>query len=197
MRILVIESLEVIFEGLKSYFNHHCASSELFWANSPEKAEKMLKEGAYDLLLTELDFEQLDGLELIENLCLRFRLKSVIYTASRNKFRTKWLNNKSFIKGVCYKEQAIEELKNLVCSKESADEKVNIDNLLGLSQREEEVLNFIIQGLNNKLIAARLQLSDKTVATYKHRLLKKLGLQSDYELFAFQQTQKTGFAMAS
>jgi DNA-binding NarL/FixJ family response regulator len=103
----------------------------------------------------------------------------------------------SFIKGVCYKEQAIEELKNLVCAKESADEKVNIDNLLGLSQREEEVLNFIIQGLNNKLIAARLQLSDKTVATYKHRLLKKLGLQSDYELFAFQQTQKTGFAMAS
>ena len=96
MRILVIESLEVIFEGLKSYFNHHCASSELFWANSPEKAEKMLKEEAYDLLLTELDFEQLDGLELIENLCLRFRLKSVIYTASRNKFRTKWLNNNPF-----------------------------------------------------------------------------------------------------
>ncbi len=45
-----------------------------------------------------------------------------------------------------------------------------------LSDRETEVLQLIAQGHSNKDIAARLQLSIKTVETYKVRSMQKLGL---------------------
>jgi len=45
-----------------------------------------------------------------------------------------------------------------------------------LSDRETEVLRLIAQGHSNKEIAAHLELSVKTVETYKARSMEKLGL---------------------
>ncbi|GAC1471042.1 MAG: response regulator transcription factor [Isosphaeraceae bacterium] len=47
-----------------------------------------------------------------------------------------------------------------------------------LSEREVEVLRLIAWGHSNKEIATRLDLSVKTVETYKTRSMEKLGLQS-------------------
>ena len=46
----------------------------------------------------------------------------------------------------------------------------------GLSAREGEVARLIVRGHGNKDIAAQLQLSVKTVETYKARLMQKLGV---------------------
>ena len=43
-----------------------------------------------------------------------------------------------------------------------------------LSTRESEVLNLISNGKRNKDIAEALDINEKTVSTYKTRLLKKL-----------------------
>jgi len=51
-----------------------------------------------------------------------------------------------------------------------------------LSTRELEVLCFIAEGLRNKEIADRLQISQKSIETYRSRLLKKLGYNSTAEL---------------
>jgi DNA-binding NarL/FixJ family response regulator len=58
-----------------------------------------------------------------------------------------------------------------------------------LSEREEEVARLTAAGHGNKEIAARLDLSVKTVETYRARSLEKLGLKSRAELvrYAFQQ----------
>jgi DNA-binding NarL/FixJ family response regulator len=47
-----------------------------------------------------------------------------------------------------------------------------------LSDREEEVLRLIARGFTNREIAARLDVSIKTVETHKARAMEKLGLQS-------------------
>lgn len=51
-----------------------------------------------------------------------------------------------------------------------------------LSEREREVLTFVAQGHTNQAIADRLDLSVKTVESYRARLMAKLGLQSRAEL---------------
>ncbi|MCR9183260.1 MAG: LuxR C-terminal-related transcriptional regulator, partial [Flavobacteriaceae bacterium] len=43
-----------------------------------------------------------------------------------------------------------------------------------LSSREIEVLNLLSNGKRNKDIASALEINEKTVSTYKTRLLKKL-----------------------
>ena len=58
-----------------------------------------------------------------------------------------------------------------------------------LSEREAEVARLTAAGHSNKEIAARLELSVKTVETYKARSMEKLGLQSRADLvrYAVQQ----------
>src|SRR3954469_9658505 len=48
------------------------------------------------------------------------------------------------------------------------------DPLAGLSAREREVLELLVQGLPNKLIARRLQISDKTVKSHLTRIFREL-----------------------
>ncbi len=58
-----------------------------------------------------------------------------------------------------------------------------------LSPREYEILQLIAMGYTNRQAAEKLYLSDKTIETYKARLMNKLGLHSRVELvrFALQQ----------
>jgi len=61
-----------------------------------------------------------------------------------------------------------------------------------LTPREREVLDLIASGLNNKLIARELDLSEGTVKVHVKHLLKKLGLRSRLEaaLWAVEQQQR-------
>ncbi|MEM9366824.1 MAG: response regulator transcription factor [Planctomycetota bacterium] len=54
-----------------------------------------------------------------------------------------------------------------------------------LTPREREVLRGIADGLAYKQIATRLDISVRTVETYRHRLLKKLGLKTTADLIRY------------
>jgi DNA-binding NarL/FixJ family response regulator len=54
-----------------------------------------------------------------------------------------------------------------------------------LSEREAEVVRLVAAGHSNKVVAARLGLSVKTVDTYKARSLEKLGLHSRADLVRY------------
>jgi DNA-binding NarL/FixJ family response regulator len=54
--------------------------------------------------------------------------------------------------------------------------------LAALSDRELQICAMLGSGLRNKEIARSLGLSEKTIATYKSRLMEKLGVQSTPEL---------------
>jgi DNA-binding NarL/FixJ family response regulator len=54
-----------------------------------------------------------------------------------------------------------------------------------LSGREQEVLRWIALGHSNKEIASRLQISAKSVDTYKSRSMRKLGLKSRAETIQY------------
>ncbi len=54
-----------------------------------------------------------------------------------------------------------------------------------LSMREAEIVRLIAQGHRNKEIASQLELSVKTVETYKARAMEKLGVQNRVELVRY------------
>ncbi len=56
----------------------------------------------------------------------------------------------------------------------------------GLSHRERQVLGLIADGLTNRQIGNRLQLTEKTIKNYVSGLLSKLGLQSRTQAAVFQ-----------
>ena len=52
-----------------------------------------------------------------------------------------------------------------------------------LSPREIEVLKFLVDGAKNIDIAKQLQINQKTVNTYKTRILKKLNVENAFDLY--------------
>jgi two-component system, NarL family, response regulator NreC len=57
--------------------------------------------------------------------------------------------------------------------------------LPALTDRETEVLRFVAQGYSNKEIAARLDLSNKTIEVHKANAMRKLGLSGRIELLQY------------
>jgi DNA-binding NarL/FixJ family response regulator len=54
-----------------------------------------------------------------------------------------------------------------------------------LSRREEDVLRFVAQGLSNKQIDGQLEVSIKSVETYKSRAAEKKGLRSRADIVRY------------
>jgi len=54
-----------------------------------------------------------------------------------------------------------------------------------LSKREREVLELVGEGLNNQSIGQKLELSPKTIARHRERIMKKLNMHSRTELVKF------------
>ncbi len=69
---------------------------------------------------------------------------------------------------------------------------LNSLELLGLSKRETEVLFWVIQGKDNKAIAAELSVNRSTVGKHLESIYHKLGVQSRTEAIA-QTLEKLGF----
>ncbi|MNP58370.1 Virulence factors putative positive transcription regulator BvgA [compost metagenome] len=57
--------------------------------------------------------------------------------------------------------------------------------IAGLTDRELMVLQYLARGLSNKVIGEAMLLSNKTISTYKTRLLEKLRLSSLIDLADF------------
>jgi DNA-binding NarL/FixJ family response regulator len=55
----------------------------------------------------------------------------------------------------------------------------------GLTQREAEVLQTIVDGLNNRQIAERLYISEETVKTHVRKVFRKLGVSDRAQAVSF------------
>lgn len=67
----------------------------------------------------------------------------------------------------------------------SHDQLTELEQIRSLTDREMTVLQYLAQGYSNKQIGEVLLLSNKTVSTYKVRLLQKLGISSLIDLAEF------------
>ena len=61
----------------------------------------------------------------------------------------------------------------------------DVDSAQRLSPREQEILELIVMGYTNRQAAEKLILSEKTIETYKSRLMTKLGLNTRVELVRY------------
>ncbi|NIF20389.1 response regulator [Candidatus Pantoea multigeneris] len=66
------------------------------------------------------------------------------------------------------------------------------DRIALLSTKELQVLHCLARGIKVVDISVRMKISDKTVSTYKRRLMQKLELESMVELYNFTQRNNLG-----
>ena len=67
--------------------------------------------------------------------------------------------------------------------------------LFKLTTRQMEVMRLVASGYRTREVAKALQLSEKTVETHRHQLMRKLGLESTAELVRY--AMRCGFGLVS
>lgn len=159
-----------------------------------------------DLLLLDLELNGSDGLDSLPRIRQHFpALKILIYTnrpaalyarrallAGADGFLSKRLGLEALLAGCrlilegyhCFPRQVMEGIY------EGERSSVTPATLLSrLSDRELTVLHYLKRGKTPKQIADSLQLSNKTISTYKVRMLKKCGAHRIEELYALLDTE--------
>lgn len=191
IKVLCVDSHPAVRLGLSVDLGQH--EFEVILAESLESADRILGEHPVDIILLDVMLTDGDVFQWIENFNQHFpNVKLIVFSAVENPLfvhRASELNTAAFLS----KTLPIPELVNAIrkvadgeslWSKEQlrrvagsmATERLSIEIEAPLTKRENEVLEQLTNGLTNKEIANRLEISYETVKEHVQHILRKTGL---------------------
>lgn len=182
----------VVHHGIKSYFKEHSDISLVGIIDNFDMIEELLKRKEVDVLVMDLELEGLSSINSIKELLKNHpKLKIVLFS---NLNEQVYAPNaiKAGVSSFVQKNEKLETLASTIIkvnrgavifseavkrnmaliSKQSKSERL----YRKLSSREVEVLRYLSNGKKNKEVAEALNLNEKTISTYKLRLLAKLNV---------------------
>jgi DNA-binding NarL/FixJ family response regulator len=199
IRVLLADDHAVVRSGLKALVDAQPDMSVVAEAGDGPAALKLAGESQPDVAVLDFSMPGLDGAETAERLKQTCpEVKALALSVHEDRSYLKQILAAGAY-GYVLKRSAAEELIHAI--RVVAGGGVYLDPALAgrvvqgfvgdapggdappaLSEREAEVLKLIALGFSNKEIAARLDVSVKTVETYKARSMQKLGLHSRVDI---------------
>ncbi len=193
IRILLADDHAVVRKGLQLFIGYEDNLTLVGEASDGEDLTRLVQEHEADILLLDLDMPKMNGITAIRKIReLAPDLKIIILTMHPEDIYGKTAMQMG-ASGYIIKDDEPKKLIRAI-NQVHAGEKVFSDELMSarkrdkpikLSQREIEVLKLLSSGKSNKDISEELEISDKTVSTYKLRLLNKIGAKSVVDLINF------------
>ncbi|EKO3828690.1 response regulator transcription factor [Vibrio harveyi] len=186
-KYLVFDSHPIIGEGMKSLINEIDRDCEVFFVTKYQEAIRVLKYNEIDLLILDVNLRDCDGVDFFRRTKVHgYRPKTIFFSAERESAFSKMAFGLGADGYVC-KRESQETLINAIKAVLKGGDFFKYKERLGgkklsLSNREFMVKKLLLQGLSNKEIANVLSISDKTVSTYKSRILEKFRVKSVIEL---------------
>ena len=207
VKVCLADNYPVVHYGVKSYFKDH--SDVEIVANVADFAtvKQALQSKSIDVLVIDLDLNGMASIFDMKKLVAEYpKMKILIYSNQPEKL---YAANciKLGASGYLHKSEKLETLANSIV-KVNNDEIIMNDEIkksmaiLGgqakrdrlhrkLSNREIEVLRHLCDGKKNNEIATKLGLNEKTISTYKLRLLLKLNVTNLLDLVNKAKTLET------
>ncbi len=202
LRILLADDHKIVRDGLRLLIDAHPGMSVVGEASNGQEALEQVRRLRPDVVVMDLSMPELTGLQATEKIRAEFPgLRIIALTAHEDESYLSQLC-KAGAAGYVLKRSAGEELLQAISTVAAGGvhfEATLASRLLArqaappvpeapaheLSPREKEVLLRLAWGYSNKEIASELNLSVKTVETYKVRVADKLGLRSRTEMVQF------------
>jgi two-component system, NarL family, response regulator, fimbrial Z protein, FimZ len=195
-RIVVIDDHPIVLKMLANVLN---TGYELVGeCGDGEEGLRLVHTLQPDLVILDLELPKLDGLSVIRGIRARQPEARILVLSAKPELVMANHTRVAGANGYVNKNRGVEELCGVIkavllgydCFPTGSCGGGRDVALNGLSPREVEVLQYLARGMSNKGIAARLGLSDKTVSTYKTRVLDKLGVSSLAALIEFATLNK-------
>ncbi|WP_338407469.1 response regulator transcription factor [uncultured Flavobacterium sp.] len=192
IKVCLADNNPVVHYGVKSYFKDHDDISIVANVGNFMMVRDVLLTKEIDILIIDLELEGLSSIFEIKNILKNFpKTKMIIFSnISEQIYAPNAI--KAGVSGFVSKKEKLETLGQAVVKvnqgKVIMDETVKKNLALiakqnkserlyrKLSNREVEVLRYLSDGKKNKEISKILGLNEKTISTYKLRLLQKLNV---------------------
>lgn len=197
-RILLVDDHAVVRDGIKRMFDDRAGTVQFGEADQPSVALKLVQEQDWDVVVLDLSLGYRSGLELLKDLKkIRPRLPVLILSMhseeqyARRAFKA---GASGYVTKDCSRAELVGAMEKVISGSKyvSAALAEKLVFLLErgadvpphetLSDREFEVLQLIASGKTVTEIAEILGLSDKTISTYRARILEKMQMKTNAEL---------------
>jgi DNA-binding NarL/FixJ family response regulator len=201
LRVFLADDHEVVREGLKSLINTQADLEVVGEAGEGRTAVARIQDLRPDVAILDISLSDLHGAQVAEQLKQSCpEVKVLVLTVHEDKGHLRQLL-KAGAAGYVLKLAKAEELLRAI--RTVAAGQVYLDAYLAgkvvsgfirepsrekpagegsLTEREAAVVRLVAQGYSNKEIAARLDISVKTVETHKYHAMEKLGVRGRAEL---------------
>ena len=202
LRVFLAEDQTILRHSLKALIANEPDLEVVGEAGDGEEAVRLVKSLRPEVVVMDVSMPRMDGVEAtlaIKRACPEVKVLALTVHETKSHMRRVLQAGAS---GYIVKRSAAEELIQALHA--VAAEGVYLDPIVvtklvasvkppwaepsaseKLSERESEVLRMIALGYANKEIAAQLNLSVKTVETFKSRSMEKLGLRSRVDIVRY------------
>lgn len=178
--------------------------SQVIEAANGQEAVRLVRHAQPGLVLLDLDLPRLNGLDAIPRIqrvqpAVRILVISAqsaavyaprVQAAGAHGFVSKTLQVPEIIRAIETVIAGYKIYPDVGSAGVSITEADSARIVQRMSDREVMVMQMLVQGLSNKAIGDKLFISNKTVSTYKIRLMRKLGVRSLVELVDFARTHR-------
>ena len=200
IRILIADDHGVVAEGLKSLVEAQTDMEVVGVVGDGREAVRLARDAQPDVIVMDLSMPELNGADATRAILQRDAKCRVIVLSMYAEREYVRRALKAGAAGYVVKRSAAKELVEAIravhagqryLSPRVADVVIDDyaeerdDPLARLSAREREVLQLLAEGRTGAEIAQRLSLSQKTVETYRARLVEKLGIRDVAGLVRF------------
>jgi DNA-binding NarL/FixJ family response regulator len=190
--IIVAEELALVREGIVSLLHRHALFDVVAEVGDGELAWREVQRHKPEVVLLDLSIERMHALEVVRLIRSEaLRTRAVILSARRDR-KTVLESLRAGAQGFLLKSSNTQNLYDCIEQVRGGgvyvSPEVNLqqifapnrtqvaDPLETLSAREYQVFTLMVEGVRAKEIAARLNLSPKTVDTYRASMMRKLSI---------------------
>ncbi|MEI8243043.1 MAG: response regulator transcription factor [bacterium] len=203
-RILIADDHAIFRQGLRLLLENDIPGLALGEAGDAAEVQRVLEQGTWDLLILDIDLPGRSGLEVLRDVRARQPALPVLMLTGYpydtfavqaiQAGATSYLSKdcdaselsaavKKLLAGERYTSSALADMLATFLSKQTAHHPSGPDS--ALTGRILEVVRLLGKGLPVKEIAAELNLSIKTVSTYRSRALQQLNLHSTADIVRY------------
>ncbi|MDB6021559.1 MAG: Response regulator, LuxR family [Pedosphaera sp.] len=201
LRILIVDDHAIVRHGLKFLLLNEFKSAVIAEAENGDKAVELVRKHAWDIVVLDLSLPGCSGLDILKRMiALRPGMAVLVlsmYSEDQYAIRVLKEGAAGYLSKECGGEEIIHVIKKALAGQKhissSLAEKLalNLGNCRQgkphetLSSREDQVLRLIGAGKSIKEIGFELGLSNRTVSTYRTRLLGKMNLGTNADLIRY------------
>jgi len=198
MNVLIADDHPVVLKGLKQILSELAITNCAEEAKDGNEAFKKISSEKFDFVILDISMPGMSGLDILKALKERNEKANILIFSIHSPEKLAMRALRLGAAGYVSKDCGLGELEMAIKKVSSGEKYISSDIVetliagahkeidgslhLKLTDREFQVMSYIANGIRLKDIAKKLFLSEKTVTTYRSRILQKMKMKSNSEL---------------